>query len=232
MATNQAPAAALPWRLLVAPVSGWLDIRGRHVLFHALAWQWLLLCMAELVAAPATHVASNSPAESYNAGLRAVGVLVGFIPLTLVLNAAFAALSWLLFRIVGLPRSFSEFLHWTACGMLPFVLGALAGRIILEMLQPPALHQALLAPLQFRGISIGAANWFPAAFRPLEFSWVTFSFLDVFGIWSLVLLALGLRHFLKAGIQESILGSLCLLLLSGGLLTVIWQLFQSLAGPA
>ncbi len=232
MTSADIPAAALPWRLMVRPVAGWHEIGGRQVLFHALAWQWLLLSLAELIASPVMLQISGATPEGNAGWLKPLGIVIGFLPLVLFLNAAFAALCWLFFRIIGLPRSYAEFLHWSAFGLLAFVLGTLLGRLCLELLHPASLHHALLAPLQFRGISIGLASWFPSLLQPLEFSWVALSFLDFFGLWSILLLALGLRHYLKASRHESVISSVALVMLCFALLTGIWQLFQRLAGPA
>lgn len=222
----------LAWRMLVRPVSSWLELSGTYSCFHAMFWQWLLISCAEIIALSAMQ--KLSPADNDGAGivLRVLGILLGFIPLTLLLNGAFAGLSWLFFRFIGIPRTYWQFLNWTAFGMLPFVLGALAGRITLELLHPAGLPHAMLASLQFRGISLGFASWFPKSLQILEFGWVFLTYADLFGIWSFVLLCLGLRHYLRTSLQESLLGSLCLLLLSFVLLTGIWQLLQQLAVSA
>jgi hypothetical protein len=230
--SGQNSVAILPWRMLVRPVVSWLDLSEKHAFMHALLWQWLLISSAEIVALPAMQKLSSTQDASATLALRALGILLGFIPLTLLLNGAFASLSWLFFRFIGIPRTFWQFLNWTAFGMLPFTLGALAGRISLELMHPVGLPHSILASLQFRGISLGIASWFPQSLQVLEFGWVFLSYVDLFGIWSFVLLCLGLRHYLRTSLHESLLGSLCLLLLSFVLLTALWQLLQQLAGTA
>ena len=222
----------MPWQLMVRPVSVWTELQTRGSLITALAWQWLLLCLAELVASPVVLEAAGNPAEGSARWLRPLGVLLAFIPLTLLMNALLATLCWLLFRLLGLNRSYASFLHWSAYGMLPFVLGTFLGRLSLELLHPQQIPKVLAAPLQFRGISIGLASWLPAGQQALGFGWVSLSYLDVFGIWSLILLGLGLRHYLRAERSQSMLGSLALLLLSLLLITGIWRIFHQLAVAA
>ncbi|MCB1220919.1 MAG: YIP1 family protein [Planctomycetales bacterium] len=228
MASETILAAAQPWHLMVRPVLTWQQLADRRSLLFALLWQWLLLSLAEIVGSPVMLQVAGNPREGSAAWLVPLGVLIGFIPLTLLMNAAFAGLCWLFFRLLGIPRSYSDFLHWTAYGMLPFVLGTFLGRLCLELLHPAMIPQVLEAPLQFRGLSIGPVSWIASNWHPLEFNWVAASYLDIFGIWSLVLLALGLRHFLKAERSQGIIASVAMLLLCMLVITGIWQLFQRL----
>ena len=218
--------------MMVRPVGSWLDMTAGSSVWYALFWQWIFLSLAEIISMPVLRSLTGPEPEGNSQLLRPLVVLLGFLPLTLLLNATFAGLSWLFFRFIGLPRSFNDFLTWTAYGMLPLALGTLAGKLCLELMYPSSLPHSLLAPLEFRGISFGLSSWFPALLQPLEFAWLLFFFVDLFGIWSIALLCLGLRHFMRASRAESLLGSLCLLLLSFVLLTGIWQLVQRMAGPA
>ena len=110
--------------------------------------------------------------------------------------------------------------------MLPSSAGALLSYLLFAIVRPLATSPDHSLALMLKPYSMGPAMFLPEALPPLSFGWFVCSYLDVFGIWSLVLLISGALHFLQLNARKTLWLTLGLMLLSFALITGLWNAVQ------
>jgi hypothetical protein len=110
-------------------------------------------------------------------------------------------------------------LTWTAYGALPIYLGRCLGFVSFAVVQPLSEDARDAWALQFNPYSPGLAG----LFERLSYPWVLASSFDLFGIWSLILLLLGARHFLRLTPAATAWAGVVLMLLWLAALTLVWR---------
>ena len=221
---NAASPYALPWRILVAPVDSWRQLCTRPSPWPALLTQWLLLVLYALVATrplaelwDAAGLGKLASGDS-NFG-RWLGILLLYLPLNLLIAALTAVAARFALLLVAIRIDFRQALTWTAYSALPVYLGRCLGFLGFSIVQPLARDAQDVWALMFSPFSPGLAGLFP----PLSYPWVMASSFDLFGIWSLILLGLGARHFLALTPSRSAWAMLVIMLLWLAALTVVWR---------
>jgi hypothetical protein len=222
-ATPDINAYSLPWRLLVSPVSAWRLIAEHPSAWPALFTQWILVLAYGLLAArPLAELWSAAGLGSIAANSNTMSHIVGlllFLPLNIALAALCAWLVRLTLQALSIKLSFRQALTWTAYGALPVFLGRFLGFIGFAIVQPLSNDARDAWALQFNPFSPGLAGMF----ERLSYPWVLACSFDLFGLWSLLLLALGARHFLRLSPGQSAWAIALLVLLWLAALTLVWR---------
>ncbi len=224
------PQFALPWQMLVAPVSAWVSLRERNSPLPALLTQWLLLVLYGLIAArPMAELwdaAGLGQLLSADSGPgRWLSVLLLYLPLNLALAALIALVVRYALLLIAVRISFRQALCWTAYAALPVYLGRFLAFLGFAVVQPLVQNAQDVWALMFNPFSPGIASLFPE----LSYPWVLFSSFDLFGLWTLLLLALGARHLLGLSVQRGLWATAVIMLLWLAGLTVVWR--AMLAAP-
>ncbi|MCC7479715.1 hypothetical protein IT575_14840 [bacterium] len=223
-------AWARPWQMLVAPVESWQQLAAQSSPWPALLAQWLLMVLyAALAARPLAELwEASGQGELIAAGSGAgrwIGILLLYLPLNVALAALAAVLARLALLLIAVRISFAQAFTWTAYSALPVYIGRCLGFIGFAIVQPLTREAQDVWALMFNPFSPGLAFLFPK----LSFAWVVFSSFDIFGLATLLLLALGARHFLGLSLQRSLWATLVMVLLWLAGLTVVWR--AMLAAP-
>jgi hypothetical protein len=128
--------------------------------------------------------------------------------------------------LAGQSLAFRRVFAWLAYGLLPLSVGQALGSLMLAVVQPLTHDPAEAIALQLRPFPLGLTGIIPRWFPPLSFQWHLASFADLFGLWSLALLALGARHFLGLAPRSSSWVVLALMLLWLLVIAGIWLATQ------
>lgn len=230
-----AAGSSLPWSILITPVLTWRALAGAKFPWPAILAQWLFsalgwLLSARLMAELGLAAGLNTSHAMYSgAGLLAVAILL--LPLVTVANLLLAAMIRLWLLLAGFRLQHIQCLNWIAYALLPFMLGAFLGRVLFCFVQPLADNSAQAMALQLRPFTCSLAELWPRSFPPLSLQWFCATYLDLFGLWSLLCLWLGARHYFGLSLARSAwaMGALVLLLLL--VLTGLWQATQGLLAP-
>jgi hypothetical protein len=216
-----------PWRLLVAPVRTWREIGAQSLWWTPVVAQWVLVAAGfGLSARTMSELAFTAGLRSTSVAVPWYGVLGGvalLLPVTVILNLIHTLVAWLWLKLVGSGIELTRLFVWLACGMLPFVLGNALGQVVFAAVQPLAQNPAAALSLQLRPFAAGLTTFLPGHFDPLSFPWFIAAYFDIFGIWSILLVALGARHYLGYGRRRTAWVVFALVLLWGLSVTCLWQ---------
>lgn len=219
-----------PWRMLITPSEIWVQLRKHPSWWYAVLAQWVIASPAMLISRRDVEQlawtagfgvsAQSSTWASLAGGLFSTAVVI------LVVNLLAALACWLVAAMVGQPCGFRQALTWLAHSALPYVLGVAVSWLLLTIapITPDSPDHALA--LLLRPSSLGPAPYLQQAIPPLSLLWFVASYLDVFGLWSLALLALGARYFLGANVRQTTWIAGLLVLLCLAVLTSVWQASQ------
>jgi hypothetical protein len=215
---------SLPWELLVSPTAAWRKVAAAPSPWPSLLTQGLLLLLGYLLGRGAL-AELNATAYGGSAKLGSALTGVWLIPLNFLVVALLAGLLLLWLRVLGFRFNYAQVLTWQAYGLLPLYLGRALGLLAFMIVQPLADKPADALALTINPLGFNLA----AAFAPLSYPWVLGLALDVFGVWSLVLLGFGGAHFL--GLRGARLAWLLAALVLSWLLilTAVWQGLQRIA---
>lgn len=215
-------ALSLPWELLVQPAATWRRLQLQPYSWPAILTQGLLLYAGWLLAArpmlelQAVAIGSDPQTPAALAGLA--------LPLfALALALGLAGVLWLWFSLLGLRFGYRQMLVWSAYGLLPLYLGRALGLLSFAIIRPLAETPLDALALTINPLSLGLAG----LFEPLSYPWVLGSAFDLFGVWSVLLLALGARHFLELHGSRRGWVLVALLLLFLLVLTALWRGLQA-----
>ncbi len=219
-----------PWRILITPSETWVQLRKHPTWWYAVLAQWVIASPAMLISSREVEqlawAAGFGDSTQSSTWISLVGGLLSTAVVILVVNLIAALACWLVAAMIGQLCSFKQALTWLAHGALPYILGVAVSWLLLTIapLTPESPDHALA--LLLRPSSLGPAPYLQQAIPPLSLLWFVTSYLDVFGLWSLALLTLGARYFLKASVRQTawIAGLLVLLYLV--VLTSVWQASQ------
>jgi len=224
------PAVSVPWQLLVRPVGAWQELRDHPVWWPALAGHVLLAWFSWLVTLGsvrqidvAAGISDLFPPLKLPDSLIWLILLAAAIALGCMILAAVARW-WLM--LAGQIQPFRRALTWLVYSLLPLSLGQALGCLTLALVQPLTSDPAEAIALQLRPFSLGLAAFMPRWFPPLSFQWHLASFADLFGLWSLALLALGARHFLGLAPRAVLWSVLALMLLWLLVIAGLWLATQ------
>lgn len=166
-------------------------------------------------------------------GLPAGGMQAWFIVSLLLTLLAVIAANLALALAIRLASLFAgSSIGWRQAGalacyaLLPFALGDALGRICFAVILPLSKTMAGAWATHLRPFSLGLATFAPVGFTPLSLPWFFASFFDLFGIWSLASIWLGLRELaqtLRMRRSWIMLGVVLLLALA---LAAAWQVCQ------
>jgi hypothetical protein len=209
------------FQMLVAPGSAWQALSQSPAPLPALLAQALLTVLgfflarrpyAELWEAAGVGAAAGDTPGA--AGLNIVLILLAL----LMYNLAAAALVFGLLRLATIRLSFRQALVWIAYGTMPLYFGKLLGALTFAIVRPLTQDagQALIWQLSPSGLSFG---WL---FSPLSLPWLLVSSLDLFALWSLVVLTMGCRHLLALSPSRTVLAMTMLMLLWLAALAGLW----------
>lgn len=218
------------WRVLVAASNGWQDVRQSPSWWWALLTHWFLQVLTGLlVYKPMLQLASETglgvpPDRSFALGL-AVLAIAGSVVLTMLIAAAAGSVVLL---TLGMRTSFAGLLSWVSYGLLPLAVGQCAGGLLFAIVQPLTQDPVQALAISLRPYSFGIAGLLPDLLPPLSFGWFAASYLDLFGLWALVLLLIGAQvlfgtqrmHLLWLGFE--------LVLVFSVIITGLWLASQQL----
>lgn len=157
---------------------------------------------------------------TWQAALLVVGV-VAFV-------AGAALLAWLAGMLAGLKLPYAKVFVWMAYGLQPALLGLLLGYIVFAVTHPLTRQAEYALALLVKPFSLNLALFLGNSFQPLSLGWVFASYIDVFGIWSLVVLAVGAHRFLGVTGLRLLWFMLALLVMLLLVLVAWWQLLLGL----
>lgn len=221
-----------PWRLLVAPVCTWRGIGTQSVWWAPVATQWVLAAVGfSLTARTMSELAFTAGLRSSSAAVPWYGVLGGavlLLPVVLILNLVHTLLAWVWLKLIGSGIDLVRLFVWLAGGALPFVLGSTLGLVVFAAVQPLAQDPATALALQLRPFAGGLTTLLPEHFEPLTFTWFIAAYFDIFGLWSILLVALGARHYLGYSKRRTAWVVIALVLLWGLGVTCLWHVAQLL----
>ena len=237
----RAPAATavftLPWRVLVAPVRLWRERAASTPWWPGLAWQVAAVLLGRLLSLHAVSELDAAAHVPQAHGTAAVGWSIASLLLTgtgvVLANLALAAGIMLLVRVTGATVRFRDSMVVASLALVPFALGDALGRTVLAAALPLSRDVAGVWAAHLRPFSLGLATLFPTAFPPLSFQWWLAAYFDAFGLWSVLLLGLGLRHLTQTAVHRVLWILAGLMLLFTLALAGLWQLGQqALLHPA
>jgi Yip1 domain len=215
------PRYGLPWIMLVNPAQAWRALReGRPSPWPALVTQMLLLYAGWLAAhKPMAELAEVSGLGK--GGLDVAALVIGTFAIVATL-AILAIVLRAVLVVLGERTGFRPIFTWLTYGVTPLFIGRFLGLLSFAVFQPLAKDRADAIALQLNPLGLSLAS----AFAPLSLPWTIASALDIFALWSLVLLALGAVHFLRVNSARAaaLLGALLLIWLLA--LTLVWQGLQ------
>jgi hypothetical protein len=233
--TTRAGLFSLPWRILIAPVRSWRQVPLHEFPWPAILASWTLSALGWLLTARQLselgQVAGLGYSKSLQSGPGLLAVAVLLFPLSLAIISGLGLLAKLGLAILGHRLSFSTTAALAGYALLPASLGNFMGRVLFFFAQPLAEDARQAVALQLKPFTLGAAELLPGLFAPLSLQWFAATYLDLFGLWGLVLLILGLRHFLGLSRFSSVWAFSVLVLLLLLVLTGLWQAAQGIAAP-
>jgi hypothetical protein len=230
----QAPAAgsvfALPWRILVAPVPLWREQAGAAAWWPGLCWQVAAMLFGRLLS---THAMAELDAAVHIPGTQGSEAVVWTIVSLLltgagvvIANLALALAIRLLGQATGASLHFGRCLVISSLALIPFAFGDALGRAVLAAALPLSRDFAGAWAAHLRPFSFGLATFLSPAFPPLSFQWWFAAYFDSFGLWSVLLLGLGLRHSAHVAVHRLVWILVGLMLLFTLALAGLWQLGQ------
>jgi hypothetical protein len=220
------------WHVLVAPTQVFSSAMLGDAWLSPLISIWLMLLAAQLVSIQSAtdllqHSGLNVTAAmpgwlqfSWQAALLVIGVVV--------FTAGAALLAWLAAMLAGLKLSYPRVFVWMAYGLQPALLGLLLGYFSFAITHPLTRQAEHALALLVKPFSLNLALFLGNSFQPLSLGWVFASYIDVFGIWSLVVLAIGAHRFLGITGLRLLWFMLALVLMLLLVLVAWWQLLQGL----
>lgn len=94
------------------------------------------------------------------------------------------------------------------------------------MIQPLAFDTAAAFAAHLKPFSLGVLTLWPSASPALSIGWFFAAFCDLFGLWSLVIIWIGLREFCRLSTGNSRWVLLTLVLILASSLAAAWQVAQ------
>ena len=226
---SQQSSVVLPWLLLVTPAKAWQSIKRTPHWYWAVALHWLATVLGSIIAfgptqellftaglaAPGRQTLSSIIATAI---FSLVGILAG-------LTAASLAM-FLLTRAIGFRSEFSKLFNWLAFGLVPLSIGLFLAKLQFTIIQPLADGPELALAYLLKPFSLGLATFASGSLPPLSFGWFIFSYFDVFGVWSLWLLAIGAGTVFELSFNRKFWLITELVLLFFAVITGLWNLTQ------
>jgi hypothetical protein len=216
--------------MLVTPGQVWAWLAEAPKFWPAIMWQLGALAIGRAISVHAmidldAAVKQSAPQNSTTSLWFCVSLLImalmlfaGNLLFALALKAVTAA--------VGAAISWRQAMVLAVFALLPAILGDTLSRISMGVIRPLSTDMAGVWAAHLRPFSLGLATFIPQRFASLSLPWHFAAFVDVFAVWSLLCLWLGLKRF--AGFNSLraswvILGVMLILAL---VLAAIWQAGQ------
>jgi hypothetical protein len=221
-----------PWVILVQPSVIWTGLAASSGLLWlpALLWQLAALAISRVLSAHAMveldYAAQQSAASAVWSWPRFLFSLVALGLLCIAANTAFAAAILLSANINGSKLTWRQAFTTATYSLIPFALGDALARAAFAMIQPLSHEISGVWAAHLKPFSLGAITFAPDLFPPLSLSWLFCAYFDFFGLWSLLLLWLGLRHFVGLKLARSAWTMLALVLLLALAIAAAWQALQ------
>jgi hypothetical protein len=221
-----------PWKVLVQPAIAWRELNENASLAPIIFFQVLLALIGALLAARPFAMIAEEFGLGHLAGaggLVAVGALIlSSTVAALALDLLWAGLLFISTVLLGLRISPRSAFNLAAYALLPVFLGMTLGQLALAISRylPEERKEALA--LRLRPFPMSIASLPSSGIESLSFLWFFTAYLDLFVLWTLLLIWFGLHHFLRlpARICWWIVGALMLLLALG--LTGLWKGVQTM----
>lgn len=232
MSAQQArPAvAAWPWSMLVAPSQTWTWLAEAPQLWIAILWQLAALSLGRVISEHAMMDLDAAAKQSVPQNSAAVlWFLASLLIMALLLvagNLLFALVLKFIAAAVGAAIAWRRALVLAAFALIPVVFGDALSRVALGVIQPLSADMAGVWAAHLRPFSLGLGTVMPQLLPPLSLPWHLGSFLDLFGLWSLACLWLGLRRFAGFSSLRSSWIMLGVMLILALVLAAIWQAGQ------
>jgi hypothetical protein len=169
----------------------------RRVIGYGLLMQWAILSLGKIIAMPENRDLAHLAEGSNPTAIRVADlVLLVFATAFTVLaaNLALAALLWGIAALLGLSSSFTQLTAVASVALLPLMLGRAVGLTLLALWMPLSHSPTELWAWRLWPFSAGLATWLPNPPPALSLGWAFLSVIDVFGIWTLWLLYVGMVH--------------------------------------
>ncbi|MBN2083055.1 YIP1 family protein [bacterium] len=221
---------ATPWQILVSPTNTCQQLIATPQWWPAFMTQWILVLLSSLVV--------RSPMLEL---LESAGVGGGRDRLTpsLVISLALLLFFWLIIcnllaaallklaaALVGGRVGYRLCLVAVTHGFMPIALGYVLSAITFLIIQPLSVNPIEAVTLSIKPYSFGLATLAPHLFPPATFAWFLASYLDVLGLWALVLIVTASLRFLGLSKTQAIWLAGELMLLSFAVITGWWQITQ------
>lgn len=186
------------------------------LIWPAILTQWALLATGWLASGGAlSNLAGSGDAASSPSALA----IVLLLPLLALLNLAIAGAAFAWLRLVGTGLTFWQSFVWLSYGAVPLVLGKALGLLLLAIVRPEVSGHAEALAMQISPYSFGAGF----IFHPLSFPWFIASYFDVFGLWSMALIAVGARTFVGLSRAQAAWAVVALVIIWAIVVTGLWQ---------
>jgi len=221
--------------MLVTPVSAWRQVPAQAFPWPAIFASWLLSALGWLLTArqlsELSQTAGLGSSKALYSGVGLVALAVLQYPLALGIICGLGLLAKLGLAILGHRLSFCSAAALAGYALLPATLGNFLGRVLFFFAQPLAQDARQAIALQLKPFTLGLAEFLPQFSWPLSLPWFAATYFDFFGLWALMLVFLGLRHFLGLGRFAAVWACSVLVLLLLLVLTGLWQAAQGIAAP-
>lgn len=228
--------AALPWLTLVRPAAVWRHLasnQGVEAWGYALLAQWLLLGTAQVIAIkPSFELAQYSgltAAQLPPSWLAVVWQLILYALGVVLANALLSGTIWIAARLSSQMHPYSKLFTLTSFSMIPAILGSVLGTLVFSLTQPLTRQASHALALIIRPFTLSLASLPPLSNEPLSLGWVFASYLDVFGIWSLLVFSIGSTILLRLTFKQSAWLVLGVVISLAAGLTAWWRVLQAAA---
>lgn len=220
---------ATPLRLLVEPAQGWSSLKETPAVLPAFAYHcavivftWLLNAQLYSEIAVAASIGPAKTLSSYSLVAILIQSVISVTALTLLLAGAV----WIATRLLPAGPRFYHCWVIAVNGSLPLAVGWLYSSLMIFFVKPLAADALTALSLLLKPFSLGLASIWSEGFDPLSLPWFFASYLDLFGIWAIVLICIGLARYLATDLRHLLWPLLALVLLLLLLLTGLWQVIQ------
>jgi hypothetical protein len=219
----------VPWKLLVQPGDYWRAARVTTPIGAVLLCQAALIFSGSLCSLKAQFLLAETFGWSASSGSLLALALLAPVALISVLavDLLWAGLLMISAAVSGTRIAFSEAFALCAAALLPSFLGQALGQLVFGIAQyMPSQHSEALA-LRIRPFPF---SWLVMAggLEPLSFGWFFAAYFDLFALWSVYLLWLGLRSRLELPARTATWICASLVISLALALTAVWRGLQTM----
>lgn len=218
-----------PLRLLVEPARAWNDLAVAPSALPAFLYHVITIIATWLINAQLYSevvVAAGIGSSKTMTGLTLVEVTLQSLISVAVTALLLALALWVVTRLVAASASFRHSWALALNGSLPLAVGWLYGSLLFFFVKPLSIDLLTAISLLLKPYSLGLITFMPGHFAALSLPWFFATYFDLFGIWSIILVIIGMARFL--GVERSKLAwaVLSLMLLLALIITGLWQVIQ------